>query len=79
MEPENKLIMLKNIFASTKSTKLFFSIFAHPLNYHSSYPWLTQPLSGKKKVLLRGAGDCTLANKALSSSFQLAVIKGLGF
>lgn len=73
VEPENKFIMLKNIFASPISTKLFFSIFVHPLNYHPSYSWLTQPLSGKKSLFLRGAGDCTLANKALNSSFQLTV------
>ena len=79
VEPENKFIMLKNIFASPISTKLFFSIFVHPLNYHPSYSWLTQPLSGKKSLFLRGAGDCTLANKALNSSFQLTVTQGLGF
>ena len=79
MEPENKFIMLKNIFASPISTKLFSSIFVLPLNYHPSYPWLTQPLSVKKSLFLRGAGDCALANKALNSSFQLTVIQGLGF
>ena len=78
VEPENKFVMPKIISLHLYPQNYFF-------NYRTSFK-LSFQLSlvdtdaiRKESLFLRGAGDCTLANKALNSSFQLTVIQGLGF